>query len=1218
MPDSGYDPHPLPADARDTAKLTDQSKILPSTARAVFAAAARCASRGSAGPATGTLTSDDSPSMPQPSSADHSPGPAAAVRIAEPVFFDPARKRWPRLRLGMTLVGVSLTLLLGALLLSILAAPALPALHLPHLSFLPQGAHAVPDVPALAAERPVTRRQRVLRNDQLKLLRERERSLRQLLQPPRAKGLAPDQQPLAIAFFVNWDDSSMSSLKENLGNLDTVIAEWLHLASDDGSLRENDPVRTANVTDYIRARRPDLSLVPLVNNWNGQRWEGAKLARMLADPAARKRTIEQILAFVEGHRYAGISIDFENIPVKAQADFQRFMAELYAVMHPRKLLVSVNVPADDAAFDYRRLVKNADYLILMAYDEHWADGTPGPIASLPWFARVLHARQRDIPADKMIVAIGNYAYDWGPPGQPAEERTFEEAVLIAKESEGRLQLDRASLNPTFAYADDNDRRHHVWLLDAVTAFNQLVTLRSVQPRGVALWRLGSEDPALWQVFGKRGPLDGARAAQLEEIRFAYGVDYEGKGEVLDVTAQPQIGQRIVSFDAQRGLISAERFTAFPSPYVITRHGGAERKIVLTFDDGPDPRYTPLILDALRDAGVPATFFIIGANGQNHPQLLRRAVDEGHELGNHTFTHPNISSISPKQLELELSATQHLLASEVGRHSLLFRPPYAVDAEPETIDQVRPVELAARQGYVVVGMQLDPDDWKRPGTEEIVKRVVEAAERGEGNIVLLHDSGGDRTQTVEAIPRIVAELRQRGFEFVTVAELVGRSRDAIMPPVPPEDQLRTWFDGAAFTVINWTGAAVDGLFLLGIVLGIGRLALVGGLAIYQRRRQRQAVFDAAYAPSVAVVVPAFNEARVIVQTISSLLASEAPRQFEVIVVDDGSSDATYRVASEAFAGDSRVRVFSQDNRGKPAALNFGFAQTRAEVVVALDADTVFTRDTISKLVRHFKDPRVGAVAGNTKVGNRINLLTRWQALEYITSQNLDRRAFDVLNCITVVPGAVGAWRRELVQAAGGFNHDTLAEDADLTLAIRRRGNLIVYEDEAIALTEAPDTVRGFIGQRYRWMYGTMQAAWKHRDVLFRPRYGALGFVALPNVIVFQVLFPLVSPIMDLLLVGSLASAALNSWHHPEEYSADNLWRVLFYYALFVTVDYLAAVLAFVLERKESWGLLIWLFWQRFFYRQLMYYVAIKSTITSLKGALVGWGNLERKATVRAEG
>src|SRR5262249_34241770 len=466
------------------------------------------------------------------------------------------------------------------------------------------------------------------------------------------------------------------------------------------------------------------------------------------------------------------------------------------------------------------------------------------------------------------------------------------------------------------------------------------------------------------------------------------------------------------------------------------------------------------------------------------------------------------------------------------------------------------------------------------------------------------------------PELIDQLRAEGFELVTVSDLMGKTRDEVMPSVPADLWWQTWSGRAAFATINGLFATIHYLFLAGIVLGVSRLLFIGTLAVIEHWRQRHDVFDRDYSPTVAVIVPAYNEERVINQTISSLLASDHPPNFEIVVVDDGSADNTYQRVKEAFGDEPRVRLYTKPNSGKADALNFGVAHTSAEIVIALDADTIFARDTISKLVRHFSNPRVGAVAGNAKVGNRINLLTRWQALEYITSQNLDRRAFDVLNCVTVVSGAVGAWRRELVEEAGGFSSITLAEDAELTMAIRKLGHQIEYEDEAIALTEAPDTVRGFIRQRYRWMYGTLQAAWHHRDALFRPRYGSLGFVALPNIFVFQVLFPLISPAMDLLMLVTVVTATVNKIYHPNEYAADTLWRGLFYYSMFVAVEFIAAIVAFMLEKSANNRLLVWLFWQRFFYRQLMYYVAIKSFMASLKGVAVGWNKLERKATVKA--
>jgi peptidoglycan-N-acetylglucosamine deacetylase len=1138
-----------------------------------------------------------------------------------PIFFDPDNRRWPRLRRGVFLSALIVSVLFASLIISVLITPILPALNLPPSQFLPAGARVAPPRP----EPLLTKHQRALREAKHKL--ELERSKKRTAVVERVASPLSGQDPVTAAFYVNWDESSFSSLKENIANpeckLDLVIAESLHLKSAEGELKEDDPAREREMADMVRATRPDIRLMALVNNFNGHDWEDQILGQMLANPEGRANVIRQLVDYAGSRNYGGVSIDFENLPAESRSALVEFMKELNAAAKNSGLTVSINVPADNNDFDYTALSALVDYVILMAYDQHWSSKDIGPVSGLDWFTDILRIRQADVPPSKLIVAIGNYAYDWKVGSYP-ETKTFEDTVLTARDSEGRISVDPNSLNPTFDYVEGEgagEEKHQVWMLDAVTAFNQVAVARSFGARGIALWRLGSEDPSVWTFFGSSAPLDAGAAANLAQVRYGYGLDYEGRGEILRISAEPQVGHRAISFDSTRGFIVGETFTAFPSPYVITRYGGAEKKIALTFDDGPDPQYTPKILDILREAKAPATFFIIGLNGERFPGILERIVNEGHEIGNHTFTHPNIANISATQFKLELSATQRLFESVVGRESLLFRPPYAEDSEPNTPEEVAPLEFVNERNYLTVGMLIDPGDWKRPGVDEIVKRTVDIAmdisARGEsGNVVLLHDGGGDRSETIQALPLLIAALREKGFQLVAVSDLLGKSRDEVMPPIPPDDWWRAISDRTAFTLVNLGMSLISWLFLGGIVLGVGRLVLIGTIAALERWRERHASYDPVYRPTVAVIVPAYNEEKVIVKTIVSLLAADHPSDFEIVVVDDGSEDATCAKVCEAFGDEPRVRAFTKPNEGKAAALNFGVAHTNAEIVIALDADTIFARDTITKLIRHFDDPSIGAVAGNAKVGNRVNLLTRWQALEYITSQNLERRAFSLLNCITVVPGAVGAWRRELVERAGGFTSVTLAEDADLTMSIRKLGYSISYEDEAIGLTEAPDTVRAFIQQRYRWMYGTLQAAWKHRDALFRRRFGSLGFVALPNILIFQALFPLISPFMDLFMLVSLGMSAFNWWNHPAEYSAQNLWPVLFYYALFVAVDFAAAALAFVLEPKENRRLLVWLFWQRFFYRQLMYYVAIKSTMASLRGIAVGWGKLERKDTVKA--
>jgi cellulose synthase/poly-beta-1,6-N-acetylglucosamine synthase-like glycosyltransferase/peptidoglycan/xylan/chitin deacetylase (PgdA/CDA1 family)/spore germination protein YaaH len=1020
-----------------------------------------------------------------------------------------------------------------------------------------------------------------------------------------------------IGFFVDWEDTSFTSLKENIEKLDKLMPEWYHLTDGDGTFTQDNPARQELASAFIREHRPKLPVCPIVNNFNpkARHWEDQKLAQMLVNPDNRERAIQRLLSIVQTNNFAGVSIDFESVPDESQPDLIIFMKDLYNRFHALGLEVSESVPFDDEVYDYKELAKSNDFLILMAYDQHDTNGEPGPPAAQDWYATALHKRFADVPASKYVIAIGNYAYDWDDRTNAAKEYSYQDAIQTADESKGQITLDPGTLNPNFDYYDDNDALRHVWFLDAVTAFNQVAEAQKFGPHGYALWRLGAEDPMIWNVFERRMALDRNAAESLKTMRSGYDIDYRGRGEVLKVTSSPHDGGREISYDQTSGLITGQKVVSYPSPFVITRRGAKNpKKIALSFDDGPDARNTPKILDILKAYHVPATFFVIGLEADLNSNLLSRMLSEGHEIGNHTFTHPNTSIISQQQFGLELNATERLFESRLGRRSLLFRPPYAEDVEPDSPDQVAALEYTSKLGYHTIGMEIDPGDWKNPGVDQIVNATIDMAMAGKGNVVLLHDSGGDRSQTLAALPQIIKGLQDRGFELVTVSDLIGLSRDSVMPQIAPEERITAGLNDAGFIMITGLSTVIRYLFMIGIVLGIMRLVFVIVLAVGEWWRWRHSEYPADYTPSVTVLIPAYNEEKVIARSVEALLNSDYPN-FEILIIDDGSTDRTYDVVMDSFGNDNRVTAYRIKNGGKAAALLYGVHRSNAEIIVALDADTIFEKDAVSKLVRHFADSGVGAVAGNAKVGNRINLLTRWQALEYITSQNLDRRAFDALNCISVVPGAIGAWRRDLIIEAGGFADDTLAEDTDLTLTILKLGYEINYEEEAIAYTEAPDTIKGFVKQRFRWMFGTLQAVWKHLDALFRPKYGSLGLLAIPNVLIFQILFPLISPIMDLMMVASLLGTFWAMFQHPNDYSTDTLRWALFYYSLFLLIEVIAALVAFLLEPKEDRTLLIWLLLQRFCYRQLMYYVAIKSTIAAIRGSFVSWGKLERKATVQ---
>ncbi len=655
------------------------------------------------------------------------------------------------------------------------------------------------------------------------------------------------------------------------------------------------------------------------------------------------------------------------------------------------------------------------------------------------------------------------------------------------------------------------------------------------------------------------------------------------------------GRSATPLSARPGpLASAGPILVWDGHRLVSRSLHPGRRIALSFDDGPDPRWTPRIAHTLRRLGVPATFFVVGSEVVRHPGVVRELRREGFELGDHTFTHADLAALPGWERTLQIGLTENALAGTVGIRPRLIRPPYSSVPVAVTERQADAYEQLARRGYAIALANLDGEDWRRPGTDAIVAAITPPLDSG--GIVLLHDGGGDRSQTVAAIERLVPSLRARGFRFVTVSELAGLPRAQAEVPAGRWGRTRGRLLVGTLGVARWTTAVLGALLVAVALLFVGRVFLLLAFARRHARFVRSRPLEAGFAPPVTIVVPAFNEAVGIERTVRSLAASDYP-DFEIVVVDDGSTDGTGDLVERLEL--PRVRVLRQPNSGKPAALNRGLEVARHEVVAMVDADTLFESKTLWHLVQPFRDPEVGAVSGNTKVGNRRRLLGRWQHIEYVMGFNLDRRLFDVLRCMPTVPGAIGGFRRRALADVGGVSAATLAEDTDLTLAIGRAGWRVVYAEDARAWTEAPASLRQLWRQRYRWCYGTLQAVWKHRAAIWRPGEKQIGRRGLPYLVLFQIALPLLAPLIDIFSVYSLLFL--------------NLAVVLGFWLVFTVLQLVLGWYAFRLDR-ESPRVLWTMPLQQLVYRQLMYLVVIESMLSAFRGTRLRWRPITRRGGI----
>ena len=1111
------------------------------------------------------------------------------------VFHDPSGKRARRAAWVGGLIGASVVMLLAAFAVTLATSPTLPRVD-----------YRSPR--SMAAVHPEYRRHKEI--SWLKALQKRGAPV------PNTGGA----RPLVVGFYVPTDPDSRASLQEHVNQLDVLSPQWITLASPAGDIKvDPDPYGRA----IVRAARKRPAVVPLLINTspdpNGG-FNGAAANNVILNPAARARLVAQVVQLAVKNDWAGVAFDFEDMSRAGLAAYPELLREARLALAPHGKQVWVTVIFDDADWDPAKLAPYADQVVLMAYDEHFGTSAPGPIAGQGWYEQHLADRTRTLDPNHTIIALGSYGYDWIRGGR-AEARTFHEATISARDSSAPIQFDVDALNPYFSYEEDGVK-HDVWFLDAVTLFNQIQVTDSWRPRGYALWRLGQEDPGVWSILGK--PYGEATADGLKVLSAGTNVDFEGAGEILRVVGTPGAGLREMSVDPASELVSRESYAKIPSAYSVQRLGAEprhENQVAITFDDGPDGRWTPKILDILKRKHAAATFFVIGENMERRPDLVVREVNEGHDVGSHTFTHPNIGQVPLAEAALELNATQRLFETLTSRSLRLFRPPYMGDADPSTSREVAPLLLAQSRGYVNVGLRVDPDDWLKPRAEVIVANVLDqlarprSADTPPGRVILLHDSGGDRKETVRALPMLIDQLRAHGYQIVPVSHLADLTAAQAMPATD-RNSIGLAIDRAAFFLVRNGATLLQILLGSAIVIGVLRLLFLTVFSLAHAVRSGRSappVLQDADRRHVSVLIPCFNEQAVIESSISRILASDWPH-LEVLVLDDGSTDRTAEVVERAFGGDPRVRVMRFENGGKARALNRGLTCCAGEIVVALDADTQFAPETIGRLARWFADPRIGAVAGNALVGNRMNLITRWQALEYVTAQNLERRALAVLGAVTVVPGAVGAWRRDALEALGGYPTDTLAEDQDLTIAVQQAGWKVTFDPEALAFTESPDTVRGLLKQRFRWSFGTLQCLWKHRSGLFKRKNWALGWVALPQVWLFQIVLTVIAPLVDLAVVWQAISAYMAARSHPLEYSSDDLIRAVAYWLAFILLDLAAGIVGMVMEPRAPWKDLPWLPLQRFGYRQLMYYVVVRAVDHAIRGRRVGWGKLERRASV----
>lgn len=689
---------------------------------------------------------------------------------------------------------------------------------------------------------------------------------------------------------------------------------------------------------------------------------------------------------------------------------------------------------------------------------------------------------------------------------------------------------------------------------------------------------------------------------------------EGKGVILNYT-DGKLGLRTVKYNNQ-GYATDIEYKKYPVKPSLEYKGQSNNNIAITFDDGPDPVITDKVLNILKDKNAKATFYLVGANAAKYPEIVKRIVKEGHQIGNHSYSHAGLSNLKDQAIKDEIQETQNILKQITGEYPKFIRTPFNDSPYHSVEGDVRIAKIAQNLGLIVSEFDTDPRDWQ---IDKTAQEIIAQSTTNANSQLLLHDAGKleEKQAFLKALPEILDYFKSKNIEMVTTNVLLNNTEVSIKD---------NSFDINSYLtpsfILTKTKTVIDNIIFYLTILSLFFLILIRLLWVIQVNKKETEYKD--FTPPVSIIIPSFNEESVCIATVESLIAQNYP-EYEIIFVDDGSKDRSYEILKIKYILNRRIKIYKKENGGKATALNFGIDKAQHDIVILVDADTQFKKDSIKNLTKHFQDPKIGAVAGNVQVGNdyftqkengainpKFNFLTIFQRLEYITSQNFFREAFGLVNIITIVSGAIGAYRKSAISQAGGISTDTLAEDGNLSFDVLKNGWKIVYERDAISLTEAPEDLHSLFKQRVRWAFGNIQVLWKNRKIMLNPKYGWLGLVAMPfawNCFIGLVISPFITfatigyATYDIIVNGQLTA------------DSKLIWAAAFWYLMFIFIELVVVFLAIYRDPSTSkFRLIPFFFLYTFAFPAFLFIVSIQVVIKIFKGTPQGWGHLKRTGTV----